>query len=109
MSETATLPTPTAQTPANGVATETKRKPGRPANGESTANKKPGFTMKQLSTSTSDNADKIAAQWEMKSHTVYSAAVLVFQTLSPEDQLKVLMEAKKLHAAKVKEEQEKAA
>lgn len=91
----------------SAAPTEIKRKPGRPASGEATANKKPGFTMKQLSTSTSEIADSIAAQWEMKSHSVYSAALLVFQTLPPDDQLKVLLEAKKAHAAKVKEEQGK--
>lgn len=94
----------------NGVATPTAtKKRGRPAgaNGAGIA-KKPGFTMKQLSTSTAETADKLAVQLDFRSYLIYSAGVLVFQTLSEDDQLRVIMEAKKLHAQAVKAEQNKA-
>lgn len=90
------------------TAPTAKRRGRPPVNGATTIAKKPGFTMKQLSASTADAADKIAVQLDFRSYLVYSAGVLVFQTLSEDDQIKVIMEAKKLHAKAVKAEQEKA-
>jgi hypothetical protein len=102
MSETATMTAQTPTTPAEIL----KRKPGRPAAGDTPAQpKKPGFVMKQLSTCVTGDVKKLSAQLQEKEHNIYAAGILVFASLSIDDQFKVIAEAKKLHAKKVGEEQ----
>ncbi len=102
MSDTATAPV----APTTPAETLNKRKPGRPAAGDTpAAPKKPGFVMKQLSTCVSGEVKKLAAQLQDKEHNIYAAGVLVFNSLTVDQQFAMLMEAKKLHATKVAEEQ----
>lgn len=101
MSDTTAI-TPADPVAVNGTHPDTKRT--RRKAGEPSATK-PGFGMKQLSTCVNKEVKDVSQQLEVKEHLIFTAGVLLFNRLSIDDQFTMLNEARKLHAAKVKEEQ----